>query len=457
MWKLQGQRKRWSVLVPGGRIFLSKKDCGYVGCSRYFREHALKHFDETSHSVTINIGTGLAWCYLCDEEVDNDHISDIRSRFFTKSMTNVKNAKRGLVNLGNTCYLNSAVQVLLACPHLEYYLLNCLEESANHRISQDLKHILLNESNSSIIPRKLVRDIKALNPMFRGYAQHDSHEFLRFILDRLSEETKYEKDVSFIDQVFKGEMKSTVTCLGCQNISIKRDSFFDLSLPVVTNEQASGSFVGSILSWISSPFVQTSSNLEECLEAFCEEEILSGKNQYYCEKCKCFQDCKKSLHLLQSPEILILQLKRFRFDSFFSRKVSTHVRFPFEDFQIGLDSDESSTDSPDSCTYDLVGFVSHSGSMSGGHYVAYCRDKDNEWLKFDDDIVTQVDRKTVEIREAYILFYSKKQSPRTLIPDTSGDDFVYVSSFWWNRFKHFSVPGKVDSSDIACPHKGIPI
>ena len=34
-------------------------------------------------------------------------------------------APRGLVNMGNTCYLNSAVEALAHCPALVYYFHSC--------------------------------------------------------------------------------------------------------------------------------------------------------------------------------------------------------------------------------------------------------------------------------------------------------------------------------------------
>jgi ubiquitin C-terminal hydrolase len=47
-----------------------------------------------------------------------------------------------------------------------------------------------NEINTSIAPIDLVQTIKYINPMFKGYAQHDSQEFLLTLLDQLHEELK---------------------------------------------------------------------------------------------------------------------------------------------------------------------------------------------------------------------------------------------------------------------------
>jgi ubiquitin carboxyl-terminal hydrolase 20/33 len=47
-----------------------------------------------------------------------------------------------------------------------------------------------NEINTSIAPIDLVQTIKYINPMSKGYAQHDSQEFLLTLLDQLHEELK---------------------------------------------------------------------------------------------------------------------------------------------------------------------------------------------------------------------------------------------------------------------------
>ncbi|KAK8478926.1 hypothetical protein V6N13_093276 [Hibiscus sabdariffa] len=73
----------------------------------------------------------------------------------------------------------------------------------------------------------------------------------------------------------------------------------------------------------------------------------------------------------------------------------------------------------DSCIYSLVGVVEHSGTMRGGHYIAYVRggEKGNgtdiehansQWYYASDQHVRQASIEEVLRSEAYILFYEKK-------------------------------------------------
>ncbi|XP_045868379.1 ubiquitin carboxyl-terminal hydrolase 44 isoform X2 [Meles meles] len=47
--------------------------CSHVACGRYIEEHALKHFQESSHPVTLEVNEMYVFCYLCDDYVLNDN------------------------------------------------------------------------------------------------------------------------------------------------------------------------------------------------------------------------------------------------------------------------------------------------------------------------------------------------------------------------------------------------
>ncbi|KAM6437299.1 ubiquitin carboxyl-terminal hydrolase 44 isoform 4-T6 [Liasis olivaceus] len=47
--------------------------CSHVACGRYIEEHALKHFQESSHPVALEINELYIFCYLCDDYVLNDN------------------------------------------------------------------------------------------------------------------------------------------------------------------------------------------------------------------------------------------------------------------------------------------------------------------------------------------------------------------------------------------------
>ena len=110
----------------------------------------------------------------------------------------------GLANLGNTCYMNSALQCLSNVPALTEFFLSCstLVTKADqfNGVQRDKPSLsqayfgLLHElwssrrHNSYVPPTKLLYAFKSAHPMFRGYHQQDSQEFLRCFMDQLHEE-----------------------------------------------------------------------------------------------------------------------------------------------------------------------------------------------------------------------------------------------------------------------------
>ncbi|XP_004418026.1 PREDICTED: ubiquitin carboxyl-terminal hydrolase 44 [Ceratotherium simum simum] len=47
--------------------------CSHVACGRYIEEHALKHFQESSHPVALEVNEMYVFCYFCDDYVLNDN------------------------------------------------------------------------------------------------------------------------------------------------------------------------------------------------------------------------------------------------------------------------------------------------------------------------------------------------------------------------------------------------
>ncbi|XP_010729240.2 ubiquitin carboxyl-terminal hydrolase 1 isoform X2 [Larimichthys crocea] len=134
----------------------------------------------------------------------------------------------GLNNLGNTCYLNSVLQVLYYCPGLREGIKKLYElskrkdkskeetdqsEEQSEAVAEDLPvQIELLGSFSSLItsveqlqsgfllnpdsfsegelatpPRKILHTLRQLNPMYEGYLQHDAQEVLQCILGYIQE------------------------------------------------------------------------------------------------------------------------------------------------------------------------------------------------------------------------------------------------------------------------------
>ncbi|KAG5888954.1 hypothetical protein JTB14_012213, partial [Gonioctena quinquepunctata] len=129
-------------------------------------------------------------------------------------------------------------------------------------------------------------------------------------------------------------------------------------------------------------------SVQSCLNQFTECELMAGNNKVSCELCTkrlggpdkkpVNTDASKQLLIYNPPAVLILHLKRFQVHRFRSAKVSKFVKFstlldlaPFcSKRSQNLPTFEAGQTK---VLYSLYGVVEHSGSIHGGHYVAYIK------------------------------------------------------------------------------------
>ncbi|KAM9929011.1 hypothetical protein OXX59_001451 [Metschnikowia pulcherrima] len=217
-----------------------------------------------------------------DLAVENMNSSELEASKIFHSGGNL-----GLSNLGNTCYMNSALQCLVHLSEVNLYFFFDLHERELNRSNplgnkgevaiafSSLLHKLFdtNTSNSSsVAPREFKYTIGRYSSMFHGYQQQDSQEFLSWLLDALHEDLNriYDKpylekpelndgDVnnssaiselaakcwaqhkqrndSIIVDLFTGLYQSTLICPDCSKQSISFDPFNDMTLPLPVNKK----------------------------------------------------------------------------------------------------------------------------------------------------------------------------------------------------------------------------
>ncbi|KAK1281887.1 Ubiquitin carboxyl-terminal hydrolase 2 [Acorus calamus] len=134
------------------------------------------------------------------------------------------------------------------------------------------------------------------------------------------------------------------------------------------------------------------------------------------EHMKVMRDATLRVLIKKAPPVLIIHLKRFSNDGRRLNKLSGHVMFrELLDLRPYMCP---SGEERGSCIYRLMGVVEHSGTMRGGHYVAYVRgDKikkkgetvrvSSTWFYASDSHVREVSLAEVLKAEAYILFFER--------------------------------------------------
>ena len=400
----------------------------------------------------------------------------------------------GLKNLGNTCFMNSILQLLLhnklfllftikksSDINFEYEYQNFLYQSSILRIGdRERKRLKLNDEdevsikkseidkfinlalinklaelvkniiekgNSSITPLSFKQVLDQKLTMFRGYQQHDSHEFLIQLLDCIVEETGIESEPEINN--IPDNIKDYIDYFQNLKINIKKSESIEEKKELikefnnykknnykVINKYNGLNFMIKSFSKRYNPFIynlktflinkltcsecknescnfeettvlslQVGNNIQECFENLIQEEII---NDYYCNICSKKNKAIKLTKIWRPSMTLFIHLKRF--------KTQSNGRILKDNFNIDI---PEIIDINDYCyestkiilnlnlKYKLTGISNHFGGMNGGHYTADCRCliNDNKWYNFDDSRVSKYDNFNFDKSNAYILMY----------------------------------------------------
>lgn len=247
----------------------------YIDTSNINTDSTISNFLDhmtSSTSSTFATKSDNNYYHLAVEYISNRK----KSNAFTNNVT-IPPGICGLQNLGNTCYMNSALQCLSNTPQLTKWILrgdykrdinttNPLGSNGEvvEAFANIIKSIWKSQSalRPSIAPKEFKSTFERFNPHFVGYQQHDSQEFLSFLLDGLHEdlnrvlEKPYmeipdfddmlsDKEVatcfwnyhkarnnSYLVDLFQGQFKSRLICDECKKVSVTYDAFMYLSLPL---------------------------------------------------------------------------------------------------------------------------------------------------------------------------------------------------------------------------------
>ncbi|KUI56295.1 putative ubiquitin carboxyl-terminal hydrolase 12 [Cytospora mali] len=154
-------------------------------------------------------------------------------------------------------------------------------------------------------------------------------------------------------------------------------------------------------------------SLDDCLNEFEKDEILSEEDKWYCPRCKEHRRAAKKFDIWKTPDILIVHLKRFSSSGTRRDKIDAVVDFPIE----GLDISHRVLEKEDGKQeiYDLIAIDDHMGGLGGGHYTAFAKNfVDGQWYKFDDSFAGRFSKPQAMITShAYLLFY-RRRSDRAL-------------------------------------------
>ena len=344
----------------------------------------------------------------------------------------------GLANLGDTCFINSLLQIISHTYELNELLNGEYKSKLNKCVESELLaswdelRLLMWSENCTISPGGFIHAIRKIskikkNNMFSTISQNDMPEFLTFLFDIFHTALKrkvtmtidgnpknkrdkmakmcyemmqkeYTENYSEILNMFYGIHVSTLTSVGVaksndEYLSIRPEPFMVISLPIPSE----------------APLKQDHISLMDCFDLNCESELMEGENAWFNESLGKKQNVYKRLVYWSLPEIMVIDIKRFEYnsdtDSFV--KNQSNIKIPIENVSF---SKYVEGYNKDSYVYDLYGICNHHGDEKFGHYTSTIKTADSRWFNFNDSAVKEISIKGSEIigNTPYCLFYRKK-------------------------------------------------
>ena len=262
---------------------------------------------------------------------------------------------KGFKNIGNTCYLNSGLQMIVQNEAL------CQLINKYHKHSEILTKInnFIDEYYDSskkevIIPKEIKKIVEEKKALFEGYDQQDSTEFIIYLLDIIDEEIKkIHPESRGIQSLFGIKFNSRIKCKlrDCLKLYNTYEDNNFLLLDINSN----------------------STSLDDAYHNFKSGVKLDSDNKYFCENCQLKRNASKRSTIVSWPQCLFIWLKRFK-------QNRTNISKNDQELDIPLKWRHNNY---------LQGAVIHYGSLHGGHYV-YVGKNNNRWFLYNDSSVSEI-------------------------------------------------------------------
>ena len=366
--------------------------------------------------------------------------------------------KKGLRNIGSTCYMNATLQCLLHVSELITYFIDEYPRDLNTLIkinsnvqsggdisrafynlingvydkpeylSDSKKNLNLqtnqkksswnlfgswgiNNNNNSFAPEEFKRSLGLHNPQFRKFEANDSKDLILYLLQTMHEELNYFGNINKRLKYIPNQYNIFETYNHFIS-NYNTNNFSKISLLFY------GTYINSTICKICKQILYNFQKFEfisfgmfyynkqkfNIMDGFRDNSKpcqLTGDNKFLCNICKRMQEAETTCKIFEPPQKLLINLDYGKNKKYQPSSIEFDEEIDITKY-VAFDCKQQ-------FKYRIIGVCTHYGySGRYGHYVAFCRHREkNIWYEFNDSSVSECSKRDIYRGSPYLLLYER--------------------------------------------------